>query len=97
MKGVNRLKQLRRAVLVNSILYHVFDSPIATDAQFDSMVKALNDFPVPTKGRVPLAKEFEKWDGKSGFQMVHAVDLKWHNIALGVKNMVDRHQARVVD
>lgn len=96
MQGVDRLKQLRRCVLIHAILYHVFDTPIVTDAQFDAMVKALNECPLPKKGRVPLAKEFQTWDGKSGFIMVNKVGMEWYNIAQGVKNMVDRHQARVV-
>lgn len=99
VKKVNEeLRRVRRSVLVHVILYHVLDSPIIDDFAFDrlvSKVNKLNDTPDGKDEKGPLFKEFESWDGKSGFIMASAVNPKWVDIANGVKRMVDRHRARM--
>ncbi len=94
MEEINRL---RRSVLVHVILYHVLDSPIIDDFMFDFLVKkvnVLNETPAGKDPKSPLFKEFESWDGKSGFVMALTVNKKWVDTAIGIKKMSERHLDR---
>lgn len=68
-----QIKRLRLCVLVHSIIYYRLNTSIISDFQYDKFakkLKALQDkYGKLSAGVVEYRKEFEGWDGCSGYNL----------------------------
>lgn len=67
------IKRLRLCVLVHSVIYYRFNTNIISDFQYDKFAKRLkklqDDYPKYSQKVVEFRKEFEGWDGCSGYNL----------------------------
>lgn len=79
----SKIKQRRQQMLVHSILYYEFDSPIITDKQYDiwarELVELQKNHPKESKSTL-LFDVFSDWDGNTGFD-IYQNQYKYYNIA----------------
>ena len=72
-KIMEEIKRLRLCVLVHSIIYYRLNTNIVSDFQYDKFakkLKALQDkYPELSKAVPEYVKEFEGWDGCSGYNL----------------------------
>lgn len=72
-KIMEEIKRLRLCVLVHSIIYYRLNTNIVSDYQYDKFakkLKALQDkYPELSKAVPDYNKEFEGWNGCSGFDL----------------------------
>lgn len=72
-KIMEEIKRLRLCVLVHSIIYYRLNTNIVSDFQYDKFakkLKALQDkYPELSKAVPEYNKEFEGWDGCSGYNL----------------------------
>lgn len=72
-KIMEEIKRLRLCVLVHSIIYYRLNTNIVSDFQYDKFakkLKALQDkHPELSKAVPEYLKEFEGWDGCSGYNL----------------------------
>ncbi len=78
-KIMEEIKRLRLCVLVHSIIYYRLNTNIVSDYQYDKFakkLKALQDkYPELSKAVPDYNKEFEGWDGCSGYNLKCMSDL----------------------
>ena len=72
-KIMEEIKRLRLCVLVHSIIYYRLNTNVVSDFQYDKFakkLKALQDkYPELSKAVPEYLKEFEGWDGCSGYNL----------------------------
>lgn len=72
-KIMEEIKRLRLCVLIHSIIYYRLNTNIVSDFQYDKFakkLKALQDkYPELSKAVPEYNKEFEGWDGCSGYNL----------------------------
>lgn len=70
---MSEIKRLRLCVLIHSIIYYRLNTSIISDFQYDKFakkLKALQDkYPRLSMGVREYRKDFEGWDGCSGFKL----------------------------
>lgn len=68
-----RIQQLRRQILVHSVLYYRMNDTVWTDAQFDSaaaeLVRMQADYPSESAAVEYMREEFADFDGGTGFHL----------------------------
>ena len=73
LKIMSEIKRLRLCVLVHSIIYYRLNTSVISDFQYDKFakkLKALQDrFSDLSSAVVEYRKEFEGWDGCSGYNL----------------------------
>lgn len=78
-----KIKQRRQQMLVHSILYYEFDSPIISDKLYDvwarELVQLQKDYPKESKNTI-LYDTFSNWDGNTGYD-VYQCQEKYYDIA----------------
>ena len=78
-----KIKQRRQQMLVHSILYYEFDSPIISDKLYDvwarELVQLQKDYPKEAR-KVVLNDVFSDWDGNTGYD-IHQNQDKYYDVA----------------
>lgn len=84
------IRRLRAVLLIHACLYYRMDSPIITDAQFDSWSRELAEIPYREIGFYD--EEFIDWDGSTGFHL--PVDEYIYGKACELLATIDRLEKR---
>lgn len=91
----SKIKQRRQQMLVHSILYYEFDSPIITDKQYDIWARELvglqKSCPKESSSTL-LFDVFIDWDGNTGFD-IYQSQYKYYNIA---RELLAHHRSEIL-